>query len=225
MKYSSLPASITGSAVSFGSLAFWGQGQGATAGAIALPFVNGYVAAVLSGEGASVTDTLVAKKNPVDTADVVASSLEDGTMNVYHPALALVQAALDQADPLNGGALIASAPPVTGTPKHLFQPYGNGDTYSPAGPQAAFALAARLGLAAPPATVTTPDKIDGLTAVAVPASGNLMVGSSKVTAFVREYQPSGYDGDFVSVMSSDATEDVSIFLADALSGAVPKVGH
>ena len=221
----SIPAGLTGTAVKFGAFAFWGQGQGATEGAVTLPYVNGYSGAVLSGEGASVVDMLVAKKNPVDVADVLSQALEDPTMNIYHPVLSIIQSALDQADPLNEAVLLAFQPPVTGTPKHILQPYGLGDTYTPPGTEGTFALAARLALAAPPASVTTPDAIGGLMPVAVPASGNLTVGTLKVTALVREYQPSGYDGDFVAIMSTDAEADIATFLADALSGAVPTVGN
>ncbi len=137
----SLDASLTGSAIKFASIAFWGHSQGATEGGIALPYVNGYAAAVLSGEGASLIDALLTKTNPVDIADVVPAVIQDPAVNEYHPVLALLQAALDPADPLNHAAAIAFAPlGDAGAPKHLFQPYGLDDTYAPPVTQATFAI-------------------------------------------------------------------------------------
>jgi hypothetical protein len=219
-------ASITGTALKFASIAFWGHSQGATEGGIALPYVKGYAGAVLSGEGASLVDALLTKKNPVDVAAVVPIVLEDPAVDVYHPALALFQTALDEADPLNHAAGIAVAPLTAIGAKHLFQPYGLGDTYAPPVTQQTFAVAARLGVAMQPASLTTPDSIGDITPTAVPASGNLTVGTSTVTAFVREYQPGAtYDGHFVAFQNADAEQDVSTFLADVVSGVVPKVGH
>src|SRR4029077_1627819 len=130
--------------------------------------------------------------------------LEDPAINVYHPVLALLQAALDQADPLNHAAAIVSAPNSTGTAKHLFQPYGLGDTFAPPPTEATFAIAGRLGVAAASSTVTTPDAIGGSTPAVARVSANLTVAGKKNTACVREYQPSGYDGHFVAFKNADA---------------------
>ena len=46
-----------------------------------------------------------------------------------------------------------------------------------------------------------------------------------ITAFLREYQPSGYDGHFVVFKDPDAKADLAAFLADVAQGQVPKVGH
>ncbi len=218
-------ASVTGSAIKVASIAFWGQSQGATEGGIALPYVKGYAGAVLSGEGASLVDALLTKKSPVNLASVVPMVLQDTAVDVYHPALALFQNALDEADPLNHAAGIAAAPLTAIGAKHLFQPYGLGDTYAPPITEQTFAVAARLGLVTASSSVTTPDTFGGLTAVPVPGSGNLSDGAKAITAFVREYQPaSTYDGHFVAFQNADAKVDVATFLADVVSGAVPKVG-
>ncbi|MGO8999581.1 MAG: hypothetical protein ACLQVI_40160 [Polyangiaceae bacterium] len=220
-----LDASLTGSAIKFGEFAFWGHSQGATEGGLAMPYVNGYAGAVLSGEGASLIDALLTKTNPVDVAAVVPAVIQDPAVNIYHPVLALLQASLDQDDPLNHALYIAAAPTTTGTAKHLFQPYGLGDTYAPPVTEATFAIAAHLGVAASTPSVTTPDSIGGISPVPVPASGNLTVGAKKITAFVREYQPSGYDGHFVAFDNPDAETDVATFLADVVNGTVPSVGQ
>src|SRR5262249_40020979 len=62
--------SPTGADIRFGTLGFWGHSQGATAGAIAMPYTQGVAGALLSGEGASLIDALLYKKSPVNLAAV-----------------------------------------------------------------------------------------------------------------------------------------------------------
>jgi hypothetical protein len=217
-------ASVDGAAIKFGSVAFWGHSQGSTEGGLAMPYVDGVAGVVLSGAGASLVDALVTKKNPVDVVDVVPIALEDKAVDIYHPALALFQASIDSADPVNHVIGLAASPPGTLKPKNVFQPYGLDDTYAPPATEQVFAIAAQLGVAEAPASVGKPDSINGVTPVPVPASGNVAV-TPPVTAFVREYQASGYDGHFVVYKDADAKLDVAQFLADALSGQVPKVGR
>ncbi|HEY2510503.1 MAG TPA: hypothetical protein VGI39_06595, partial [Polyangiaceae bacterium] len=220
-----LDASLTGSAIKFGPISFWGHSQGATEGGIALPYIEGYPGVALSGEGASLVDALLTKTNPVNIAAVVPALVGDAPIGTYHPALALLQAALDQVDPLNHAASLAAAPVAPVRAKHVFQPYGLGDTYAPPVTQATYAIAAHLGIAAAPASVSNPDTIGGIVPANVPASGNLTDGTTAITAFLREYQPSGYDGHFVVFKDPAAKADLAAFLADLAQGQVPKVGH
>jgi hypothetical protein len=211
-------------------VAFWGHSQGATEGALGLPY-SGYAGAVLSGEGASLTDALLTKTNPVDVAAAVPIALEDigpdGTLpgGTFHPVLSLLQMYIDPADPVNFGGLIAANPPGGVLAHHVFQPYGQLDTYAPPVTEATYALAAQLGLVAHDTTVTTPDPIGDLTEIPSPASGNLTVGGKPITALVREYAPmAGQDGHFVAFNDPTARADVERFLAQVLEGKVPQVG-
>jgi hypothetical protein len=111
-------------------------------------------------------------------------------------------------------------------PHHVFQPYGQSDTYAPPVTQATWSLAAQLGLVAPDPSVTTPDAIGGLSTIPTPASGNLMIMGKPVSAMVREYAPSaGKDGDFVVFDLASARGDAERFLAGVLNGIVPHVGQ
>ena len=94
--------SPTGAEIKVGPVAFWGHSQGATEGGLAMPYTTGVLGAVLSGEGASVIDGLLGKKNPVDIADVLPVILEEdpSKMGPYHPVLALLQNDLDGVDPI-----------------------------------------------------------------------------------------------------------------------------
>jgi hypothetical protein len=212
-------------------VAFWGHSQGATEGALALPY-GGWLGATLSGEGASLLDALLTKTSPVNLAVAVPFALSDaagdGTLRGgrNNPVLSLLQAYIDPADPLGYARLAAAAPPAGGAPHHVFQPYGLGDTYAPSIVQQTYALAAGLGLAAPDVSVTTPEPIGALTAIPTPASGNLTVAGKPVTALVRQYAPDkGKDGHFVVFDRPTARGDAERFLTGALGGKVPVVGQ
>ncbi len=218
-----LPAasSPTGAEIRFERIAFWGHSQGATEGGIALAYapqarVQG---AVLSGSGASLIDALLSKTSPVNIAAAVPFVLSDPQgVDASHPVLALLQNAIDPADPLNHARAIVSPPNA----KHLFVPYGQKDTYTPSIVQQTFVLAAGLGHAQPPAGVTA-EPIDGLTPVPTPASPNL--GGSAFTGYTRQYAPNGFDGHFVAQKDSQAMTNTQRFLSDLSGPAPPTFGR
>jgi hypothetical protein len=223
--------SPTGAALSLGPAAFWGHSQGASAGGLALPFGK-YAGAVMSGQGASLIDALLTKTSPVNVAAaapwVLSDVGSDGKLNggQNNPVLSLLQTYYDGSDTIAYARAVAKAPPMGVTAHHVFQPYGQGDTYAPPVVQATWALAASLGLVAPDPSVTTPDDIGGLSTIPPPASGNLMTNGKAVTAVVREYAPSaGKDGHFVAFDLPSARGDTERFLAGTLSGIVPHVGQ
>ncbi len=215
-------SSPTGADIQVGALAFWGHSQGATEGAIAMPYTAGPLGALLSGEGASLIDALVHKTSPVNIAAALPFVLADPHVGTSHPVLTLLQNAIDPADPLNHAVAIASAPGA-GLGKHVFMPYGQKDTYAPVEVQQTYALAAKLGLIAAAPSVTTPDAIGGLTPVAAPASANL--NGNLLSGFVREYAPTTQDGHFVVFDDPNGKKDADHFLADVLLGKVPQIAR
>lgn len=209
-------ASPTGADLRFDKIVFWGHSQGATEGAIAMPYASSSVSAVvLSGAGASLIDALLTKTSPVNIAAAVPFVLGDPSgVGSGHPVLGLLQNSIDPADPLNHGRAMT---------KHIFVPYGQKDTYTPSAVQATYVLAAGLGLAAHAPSVTTPEPIGGLTTIAVPASGNL-TGPTR-TGITRQYAPAGYDGHFVVFKDSTGKNDAINFVKDIKDGvANPRVG-
>lgn len=217
--------SPTGAEIKAGPLAFWGHSQGATAGGIAMPYTAGVLGAVLSGEGASLEDALVDKTNPIDIAAALPIVLEDSHVDTYHPVLALLQNDLGLVDPLNHAGALVQTPVATADQKHVFQPFGQGDTYAPPVTEQIFAIAAHLTEAAPPSGVTGKPLV-GMAPSPVPLGGNAMIGGKSITAVVRQYAPgSSYDGHFVAYDDATAEADVDHFLADALAGKVPMVGR
>lgn len=217
-------SSPTGERLHFGSIGFWGHSQGATEGGISLPYAPDIKGVVLSGEGASLIDSLLGKQKPVNIAGALPIVLGDPQVGASHPALTILQHAIDPADPLYHAKGFSVAPPVGVAARHVFMPFGNGDTYTPIASQVAFALAGGLGMAAHAPGVSAPTTIGGLSPQAVPFSGNVTTASVTVTAALRQYTPSGYDGHFVSFRDATGKADVDRFLAEMMSGAVPKVG-
>ena len=215
-------ASPTGQEIRFGRVAYWGHSQGATEGAIALPYTPNVGGAVLSGEGASLVDALLSKTSPVNIPAVLPFVLvEPGGVSGAHPVLSLLQNAIDVADPLNHGRAIAAAPTPAGA-KHVLVPFGLKDTFTPSIVQKTFVIASGIGLAASPAGVA-PEPIEGASATPVPAGGNLAGGS--VTAFARQYAPAQYDGHFVVFQDPIAKRDAARFLADVTANVTPQVGR
>jgi hypothetical protein len=217
--------SPTGAEIKTGPVAFWGHSQGATVGGIAMPYTAGVLGAVLSGEGSSLEDALVNKTNPVNIAAALPIVLEDSHVDSYHPVLALLQNDLGIVDPLNHGGALVETPVGATEQKHVFQPFGQSDTYAPPVTEQIFAIAAHLTEAAPPSGVTGRPLV-GMAPSPVPLGGNATVGGKSITAVVRQYAPgASYDGHFVAYDNTAAEADVDHFLADALAGKVPMVGR
>ena len=217
------------------AIVFYGHSQGSTEGSLALPFTDTYKAAVLSGNGASLTHSLLSKKQPVNIAAglplVLADMGSSGTLRgeEMHPVLTLLQIWIDPADPLNFARVVGKAPLTGKAAKHVFMTYGLGDTYSPAKTLAAYVLTGGLELAAHDASAAKPETIGdppGLAEKAVPLAGNVKVGTASFTLGVRQYgPPSGKDGHFVAFDVPAATADIARFLGMAAQGGVPQIGN
>lgn len=212
-------SSPTGAAFTFDRIAFWGHSQGATEGSIAMPYTTDVEGVLFSGVGASLLDSLLTKKSPVNLQAIGPVILSEMPQHVngVHPALAMFQNAIDPADPLDHAASILGDGALA---KHVFVPYGQGDTYSTPITQLTYIAAAGLGEAAPPSSVATPDDLRR-SPLATPIGGN----SAGITAIVRQYAPSSYDGHFVVFRDANAKVDADRFLADAVKGIVPQIGR
>ncbi|NOY90083.1 MAG: hypothetical protein GXP55_02655 [Deltaproteobacteria bacterium] len=219
--------SPTGAEIRFDSahVALFAHSQGATHAALALPFEPGIGAAVLSGEGGDLTQSLLTKSSPVDIAAILPFALldPDGAGNLaggdFHPVLALFQGYFDDADPVNYARLLAREPIAGG--HHVFMTYGLGDTFATEATQRAFAQAGRLTLVEP---VLTPTNL-GLPTAPAPLSGNVAIDGSDFTVGLRQYMPdAGDDGHFVATRTTQGRADVMRFLTEALSGSVPNIG-
>lgn len=223
------------------AIVFFGHSQGSTHGSLALPYSTVVKAAVLSGNGASIRDALLTKTSPVNIAAVMPFALGDVGLGASgpevaggqdHPGLTLLSHWIDPGDPLNY-AVIAGRSPLAGqTPKHIFQTYGLGDTFSPPKTLRVYATAGRFDEAVADSSADPPDDLEinpGEEPLAVPVAGNVTVGGASgqtVTLALRQYgPPSGSDGHFVVYDVASANGDMLRFLAMAARGEVPQVGQ
>jgi hypothetical protein len=234
---------LTGAAVKIDPAAvlFWGHAQGATEGGIGAPYTPQVAGVVFSGQKASLIDVLLNKPKPVNIAGSIAYALSDlawadpGTLqprgDIFHPVLSLLQTYLDPSDPLNHAA--AMTPATTGG-HHVFQVYGQNDSYSPGVTQLTYAIAARLGVAAHDPKLAMPEFTcppNCLPAFGPETAGPLTKNvGGRLTAAVRQYaQPTGadggatYDGHFVAYHSPLAQRDIARFLDDLAKGMAPTV--
>ena len=202
-------------------LVFWGHSQGATEGALFLALDRSVDGALVSGASATLVNSLVSKKAPVNIADGLWAALSESSpaaISVYHPVLSLLQMWSDPVDPLHFASRATVVPAEGATPafaRNVFQVWGKDDLYTPRPVQTSFAHAAGLAFVGP--------KVDDFNATEVTsASGNVSL-PRPVTAALRQYVPEGYDGHFVVFRNQSATTDATRFVARVLRGEVPTV--
>jgi hypothetical protein len=221
LDWSDPTASPTGSAIVFDTTRtyFYGHSQGATHGALAVAYDPSLAAAVMSGAGGSLIDSLLTKTSPYNIAGAVRMALADMDIGAVHPALSIFQMYLEVADPVNYGKYVTWLPfdPLPG--RSVLQIYGLGDTYSTKETQAA--MAAALGLAIVEPVI---DDIGGFDTVTAPAMGNRNVGGLPVTAVLSQHNPAaGQDGHFVSTQDATAKRRVEQFFGTAARDGTPIV--
>jgi hypothetical protein len=198
---------------------FYGHSQGATHGVLSLSYDGSFAAAVLSGAGASLSDSLLLKTSPHDIAGAVRMALADPDVAGIHPALTVLQTYLEVADPVNYGRYVVFRPVAPLVPRHVLQVFGLRDTYTPRDAQVALASVLGLAIAEP-----VLDDIGGFPTVALPASGNQWVGIRQVTAVLTQHDPpAGEDGHFVATHDDVAKRRISQFLGTAARDGMPTV--
>lgn len=201
-----------------GAIAYWGHSQGATEGAISVPYSPDVKGMLFSGEGGSLIDSLLTKTSPVNLAGLAPVLLSEAPSNIVntHPVFSMFQNAIDPADPLDHARNTTDS---TLAEKHIFVPYGQQDTYATPITQLTYITAAGLWVAPTPASVTTPDKLNR-----TPETSPVTANINGFTAVTRQYpKPASSDGHFVVYDDPDAKKDADAFLKNALAGINPTV--
>ncbi|MDB4967232.1 MAG: hypothetical protein JWN44_2921 [Myxococcales bacterium] len=206
-------APTTGKRIKFDTtkIYFKGHSQGGLTGPLFLAAEPEVKAAVLSGAGGGLIDSLLNKTAPVNIPQVVQALLHDPA-DVYHPLLSLIQGYFEDTDPVNYGRTMFVEPAAGVPPKSIFQTLGIIDHYTPIPNIKSLAL----GMGVQPAGPQL-DPIDALPLTSMqwataPVSGNVSGGLA--TGVLLEYKaPSGRDGHFVVFDVSDAIKQSNRFLA------------
>ena len=218
-----LPSTITGSAISFGSrVAYFGHAQGGNAGVLGLAFEPAARAAVLSAAGGGIVDGLLRRSSPIDTSATL-PLLFGEPLDGAHPAMVLLQTYFDRADPAVYAPLLVRRLP--GVPsKSLLSTFGLGDTYAPPSTLATLTKALGVPLVLP---VLAPieDGWPTWPTESRPVIANLVgQDGASVTAATFQYDPMGlYDGHLVALSHPQALRDWLAFLQTYFVVGTPHV--
>lgn len=199
---------------------FFGDTQGSNVGLPAIAMSTRVPAVILSGSGSDLVKGILTRTSPTDARTVIEYLLHDDSVTEQHPLMALWQSYFDPIDPVNYAALVLAQPPPGVASKHVYLPWGQGDTYSSDAVMSITAQAMGLQLAEP---VLVP--IFGLAQVARPVSANRLGGDGVLrTAACFQYAPDiGYDGHFVSTQNPAAIADWIAFLVSHAQSGTPLV--
>ncbi|MBT3221835.1 MAG: hypothetical protein HN348_22385, partial [Proteobacteria bacterium] len=142
----SASTSVTGEEICFDpdKLYYMGHSQGSTTGVGFVAHEPAIQAAVFSGAGGVLIESLLAKKNPFDLPAALMLGLADPELMRHHPLLNLAQAYSEIADPVNHAQYVARYPQNANIAKHVYHTYGIGDSYTPDETQYGLVRALRL---------------------------------------------------------------------------------
>ena len=175
---------------------FFGHSQGGLTGAVYTAFERHLAGAVLSGAGGHLTTTVLVRTDPIDVRSLAEGPLILGiegreSLGPYHPALALMQAFADPADPPSFGRYWVRRP--EGAPKHLYVTSGLNDPYTPADTAEYMAAAASLPQLAPVVRTSAPHALAGLAPVSPPVQDDVTSEAGvPATAVFRQFAGAGH---------------------------------
>ncbi len=212
-------APTTGAPIKFdpSRVYFIGHSQGALTGALFLAAEPGVRAAVLSGAGANLIDTLLTKTIPID-GHLLLSLLFSDEVDEFHPFLNLVQAFYDSSEPANYGLYYFLEPPAGFAPKSIMVTLGLIDRDNPVRNIKAQAVVAGVHPANPQLEPIAQMDLLGRPWADPPIAGNVAGGLA--TGVVCEYEQLGErDGHYVLFDIEAAYNQAHRFLAaDATTG-------
>ena len=209
--------SVTGEEIRFDvdKLYYLGHSQGSTTGVGFVAHEPAIKAAVFSGAGGVLIESLLNKRNPFDLPAALTVGLADPELMRHHPLLNLAQAFSESADPVNHAQYVARYPQGSNEAKHVYHTYGIGDTYTPEETQYGLVRALRLN------QITNGNApLDYIDEVEAPVTNNRY----QRTLVTSLFQPAGSnDGHFVLFDDALAERQYSHFLAGAVAEGDPTV--
>jgi hypothetical protein len=197
------------------NLYYMGHSQGSTTGVGFVAYEPEIEAAVFSGAGGLLIESLIAKKKPYDIPAAISIGLADPDIDRSHPILNLVQGGAERSDGVNHGRHVQDDTVPFDPRRHVFQTFGIGDSYTPDATQEALVRALRLE------QVTNGNPaIAAVDVESTPVSGNRL----GITAITVLYAPEpGAEAHFVMFERADALRQATHFLGTAWRDGVPTV--
>ncbi len=223
--------SPTGREIAFDAdaLMLFAHSQGASHAALLLPYEDSIHAAVLSGVGGDLRETLLNKTMPTNFAAALPLVLsdpdpQDTTMlaaGINHPVLNIIQPYFDRSDPVNmAPRIFFDRGDQIHDAAHLFLTYGVADSFTPE--ENTQALIRSAGLAG-----VNPIRSGGFAGINAPVSENVLGGT--LTAAFRQYDaPAGQDGHFVVFAAGTdggGRDDALKFIFTAILESAPTIGE
>ncbi|MHB8873607.1 MAG: dienelactone hydrolase family protein [Myxococcaceae bacterium] len=206
-------------------LGFFGHSQGGFSGAPYLAAEDSLAAAVVSGTGGLLTDTVLVRKDPIDLRALAEGPLllnieGKESLDEFHPALALTQTLGDIADPLSYARYWVKRP--QGAAKNLYLTNGLLDPYTPASTAEAMAAAAGVPQMLPVGRDAKVFVLAGLPPLAPPVRGNAIAedGGAAVTALFRQFPGQGHFPVFDDDTSRKQWRE---FFESALAGGAARI--
>jgi hypothetical protein len=181
-----------------------GHSQGSLILPVMLPFSESVKGVMLSGAGASITASILYKRNPVDIPSIARMYLAleaDERLDPFHPALTLLQAFSEVSDPSNYAPHTFLWP--GGRALDVWVTQGLRDIFAP--PEVTNPLVTAYGLSpiAPVAMKVEGLQLRGLTALSPPVSANREApDGDRYTAVYSQYASS----DHFLIMQNKAAE-------------------
>jgi predicted esterase len=203
-------------------VALYGHSQGGNAASLALAFQAGYGAGVMSGTGGSLIYTILQKSQPVDMVATLPLILGENAVGTDDQVLNLMQMYFERSDSVNFGRHLFLEPFAGVSRRHALHVYGTNDSYAPIETQRLYAVSAGFPIATPLVDDYTTNY--GMTTIDPPVVDNQAFGSlAPVTAAQIQYQPSGYDGHFVSTQNPSARTAIQKFLVTFMRDEAPTI--
>jgi hypothetical protein len=188
-----------------GHIALYGHSQGGNAASLAAARDAGYGVAVMSGTGGTLILSLLGKTKPVNLPALLPLLLLDSPVDENHPVLNLIQMYFERSDSVNFARRLFREPVPGAQRRHVLHIYGTSDTYAPVNTQRRYAQAAGFQVALPLVDDYPTQAEYGMVTVTPPISASQAFASlAPITAAQAQYQPSGYDGHFVSTQNPSA---------------------
>lgn len=172
-----------------GRISFFGHSHGGLSGALVMGVDPIFEAAVLSGAGGLLVNTILLRKDPVDVKALMQTALgiKASNLDSFHPAMSLVQMMVDCTDPVNYAPhWLASGPDAT--PKHIFVTEGTGDHATPGLTTETMTGAGGLPLIGPLANRSLTHDLAQIPTVDWPLSGNITTEVGDYTAAVKQWE-------------------------------------
>ena len=216
---------------------FFGHSQGGLNGPLFTAIDPTARGGVFSGSGAMIAIALLEKTKPDPSPAALVAILlglatdDTGELDLFHPAVSLIQTIIDAEDPLHYGRLQATEPRPGFAPKSIYMTEGinmdgTGDNYAPPHGIEAHAMCIGLPPQLPMQHPIAEPAWGGVQPIAVPAGGLAGdLASGKASGVLAQWPvPAGDDGHFVVFDVPAAREQAAQFLENLAAdpkGLVP----